>query len=220
MPRPTPADLALVLLAAAVLTGAVRVATQDPSPPTTPVALTASPTASPTATPTVAPTPTPTATPTATPTPAGTTAKRAARGTVLLVGTDLVALAEPLGPLGWDVLVGEPGDPAVLAEGVLEGLTATPTLVVLQVEPGTRTSERVTEATGQVAAAFPGAVIVLVGPFDPEASRTTAAVEQAALEHGVLFLDPVALGWSEGAEAGTVAGELDETLAAALNAGD
>lgn len=193
MPRPNPADLGLVLLAAAVLTGAVVVVTQDPAPPT-PVAQTARPTA----------TAEPTATPDRTPTPTGTPdADVRGKGPVLLLGADLEPLAEPLREQGWDVLLTDAGDPSV---------------VVVEVEPdqGDEPAELLTDLAGS----YPEATLVLVGPFDPEAGATTRAAEEAAIDAGVHFLDPVGLQWTEGTDADEVAAQLATTLTSVLETAD
>jgi len=199
VPRPTAADLGLVLLAAGVLSGAYLALTQSPQPPTP-----ASATHAGTPTPQPTPTPSPTTSPT----------RESAKGQLLVVGADLAALEEALTGRGWEVLLAEPGESEVIAEGALDDVGGAPTVVLLQVEPGSRTTERVRTAVTEVRAAYPEVVVVLVGPFDAEAAATTQAVEQAAGDEGLLFLDPVALGWTEGADPASVAAELDVSVAA------
>lgn len=215
MPRPTPADIGLVLLAAVVVTAAGRVATQDPAPPARTVALEQTPTPTGTPSPRASTSPLPSPSPSATASALTSASPTAAQGSVLLVGRDLAPLAQPLTALGWEVLVGEPGEDRVLAEDALAGITQAPVLVVLEVEAGSRTSSRVDEAIAQVRVAFPEVVTVLSGPFDPEAALTTEAVQQAATDQGVVFVDPVARGWTEGADAEAVAAELATTLSQA-----
>ncbi len=183
MPIPRLADVGLVLLATGVLTGAGYVVTRDPAPPRN-AALTVSPSPEVTPTPTPSPTPSPSGTP-------GPTAP----GTVLLVGHHLAAWKSPLEGLGWDVLTAEPGADTVLAEGTLTAVPGTPAVVALEVTPGTQTTPRARDAVVAVQAAFPGAAIVLVGPFDASAHHSAAAVKTAAAEEGVGFLDPVEEGW-------------------------
>lgn len=177
MRRPYPADLGLLLLTAAVVTGAAVVVTHDPAPPAAAAAVVS--------------------TPIPTPTPSGT-AEAQPHGRLLLVGADLVALATPLGALGWTVDSAPAGTEGLVDDAALAAVTDLPVIVVLEVPSGARTSDRVTEAVASVRAAFPDATVALVGPFDPEATGTTAAVQATAADLGVAFVDPVAEGWTDG----------------------
>lgn len=196
MRRPSPADLGLLLLTAAVVAGAVKVVTHDPAPPAAAAVL-------------------PSATPTPTPTPSGT-AEPQATGRLLLVGADLDPLSAPLGTLGWTVEKVAPGADALVDEAALAEVTEPPALVALEVPPGARTSERVKAAVATLRTAFPDAAVALVGPFDPEATATTGAVRAAAAELGVLFVDPVDEGWTDGLTSEQIATRLSASLGAAL----
>jgi len=194
--RPSPADLGLLLLTSAVVVGAVKVVTHDPAPPAAAAVL-------------------PSATPTPTPTPSGTTEPQAT-GRLLLVGADLDPLSAPLGALGWTVDTVVPGSDALVEAAALEAVPETPALVAIEVPPGERTSERVTAAVTAVREAFPDAAVALVGPFDPEATATTGSVRAAAAELGVVFVDPVDEGWTDGLTSEQIATRLSASLGAAL----
>jgi hypothetical protein len=180
-------DLALLLLALAVGTSAVLALTNSPAPPTA-----QQPTAGTTE---VSPTPTPTPSPTA-------AVAGDFTGPILVVGADLTRLAEDLGrATGAQVLSADAGVSTVIADGALSQVTDIPTVVVLQVLPGTQTAQRTTDAVAQVRAVWPTAAIAVVGPFDGESAKSTTAVETAALDANVVFLDPVARGWRTEASA-------------------
>jgi hypothetical protein len=208
---PRPADLGLVLLAAAVTAAAVHVVTRDPGPPPSTTLAAAAPSATPAALPSDSPSaaPMPTAV-VSSPRPLSSLA-----GPVLLVGHDLDVWQTPMVALGWEVLTARAGKDTVLAAGALAAVKGSPAFVVLEVLPGTRTTPRSEEAVRQVRARFPQAVVVLVGPFDPMAARSTQAVRAAATREHVLFLDPVAEHWSRAGDPTQMAKVLASRLLAA-----
>lgn len=186
------ADAGLVVLAAAVLAGAADAMLRTPAPSSS------LPAAAPSLA-TVAVTPS--QIPIPTPQPAS---QRLAYGKVFLLGPDLVRLGQPLAALlRTSVTTGAGSGASVVTADVLQPLTGTPAVVVLQVLAGPQTTTRTTVALGLVHRRFPAARIVVVGPIDPGDDRSRAAVKVAVmLVPGVLFVDAFADGWhSESAEA-------------------
>lgn len=113
-----------------------------------------------------------------------------------MVGPDLAKLgADLVAASGDTVLVAESGGEQPLAEGALAGIEQTPVAVVVQILAGSRTSIRATDAITAVRKRWPAVRVVVIGPFSSADRKSAAAVEAAATEAKVTFLDPVALKW-------------------------
>ncbi len=196
-----------------VIAGAVAAVKQGgPSTPSTVSVAVSTPTTSPSSS---------SADPTAEATAEPSRSPVAAGSAVLLVGPDLAKLTSSLATLtGYEVLTASSAAPEVLAPGALDGITATPSAVVLEVLAGTKTTIRTTTAIAAVTAKWPDVHVLVVGPFSSADRKSAAAAKSAALAASATFLDPVDLDWRT-ADVSPVLTAADQTavtekLAAAL----
>jgi hypothetical protein len=185
----------LAVLALAVLSGA-GYAVKHGSAPADTSTLTVEPAAATTGAPGTRPVVTSAGTGRATDGPTSRGRPTAGVSSVLLAGADLARLkAELVASTGYAVQTVKSAAPQVLAPGALDAVTGTPSAVVLEVVAGAKTSVRAATAIAAVKAAFPGAHILVVGPFSSGDRKSAEAVKAAAASAGVTFLDPVALKW-------------------------
>ena len=206
----------LALFALVVLAGAFLVVTQSPAPNRAATAglVTDAGTPSPDATTSVDASPSVSSNPATT--PPGTVA-----GTIVLAGPDLATLRYALAAVsGAQVLVADSSPAEVLAPHALDGFTATPNSVVLEVLAGTKTSARTTSAILTVHETWPRAKVYVIGPFAAADRKSTSAAKTAAIAMKAVFLDPVTLKWRKDDSTATLTrGDLAaviEKLAAAL----
>ena len=197
-----PTDVALAVFAVVVLAGAYVAVTDDGAAPQA-ATLTATTTGPTHAARPPAPTPTGTAASSESPAPVvdGTPDGAPAGAPVLLVGSDLAALAQPLaGALGRDVLTAK-------ATGELAGVTATPAAVVVEITAGSQTTVRTKDAVSAVQARFPGVPVLVVGPFSSGDRKSAASAKAGAAARGATFLDPVEAGWRTDATAAALSAD-------------
>lgn len=194
------ADVLLAAFAVLVLTGAYIAVTDDGSAPQAATVAATSAATTPTTAPTTAPTATPTPSPTASAVD-GTPDGAPAGAPVLLVGTDLTALAAPLS----DVLSRD----VVTAKGTdeLAGVTAAPAAVVLEITAGSQTTVRTRAAVTAVKTRFPGVPVLVVGPFSSGDRKSAASAKAGATALGATFLDPVEAGWRTDATAAALSAD-------------
>jgi hypothetical protein len=169
-------DLLLGLFAVVVVTGAVMAVEQGGAPAVVDTALTLESRA-----------PAPPSSP--------ESARRPAARSVVLAGGDLARLTSALGTTGYAVTVVPAGRAEVLAPGALDTVDGPPDVVVLQVLAGSRTTPRTRTAIGAVHTRWPGAQVFVVGPFNPQDRKSTAATRAATVAQQATFLDPVGLHW-------------------------
>lgn len=182
-------DVALAVIAVIVLVSAFFVATND-SGTVSPEAIeslssdaTASPTPSATA---------PTTAPTSRPSPS----PGQAADLVLIAGPDLAKMQRLLTAATSDTVAVAPSTAVeVLAPKALDAVTGTPSVVVLQVMAGSKTTMRAATAITAVQRKWPEAAIVVVGPFSSGDRKSAASAKAAATAAKVTFVDPVELGW-------------------------
>ena len=140
----------------------------------------------------------------------------AAPGTVLLAGPDLEGLKERLG-IPAEVAPGPP-----LTVSGLGAVATPPTVAVLEIVAGARTSLRTTTAITALTLAWPSVHVYVVGPFGANDRKSAGAAKVAALAAGADFVDPVALGWRKNALTATLSkadqGVVTAKLAALLDA--
>jgi hypothetical protein len=155
----------------------------------------------------IRPVSTPGATPTAEPAPTSSPTSGSASGSlVVLAGPDLAKLRDLLATkTGYAVDVVEGAAPAVLAPNALVNVTDKPSVVVLEVLAGSKTTLRTATAIAAVRAKWPGVQVVVVGPFSSADRLSAAAAKTATLAAKAVFLDPVTLKWRASATSATLA---------------
>lgn len=204
-------DVALAVFAVIVLVSAFFVATNDPTTsPDATVSLSSDPTASPSPSASASvPAPAATSRPSRSPSQSA--------GFVVIAGPDLAKMQRLLADATSDtVAVVRSTAVEVLAPKALDSVTRTPSVVVLQVMAGSKTTMRAAAAITAVERKWPDSAIFVVGPFGADDRKSAASAKAAATAAKVTFVDPVALGWRTNDAAAVLTADDLQTVATKL----